>query len=153
MSLGISNFLEEIFSLSPFIVFLYFFCIVHLGGLSEYEADSVSQGDWMKSISYKVCRQWVGMGGWLGDWADTGRICPQEPHRVSPLLISWPILKFLLSTGFTCCFPYFVFFVHLAIFAFFPAISFSLSVLLFDSFLANTVIGPFKKQATFLPFQ
>ena len=35
-SLGISNFLEEIFSFSHYIVFLYFFCTVHLGKLSNF---------------------------------------------------------------------------------------------------------------------
>lgn len=93
---------------------------------------------------------------WVGDWGigqTQEGFVPRNPTEFLLGFISWPLLKFLLSTSFTCCFPYFVFFVHLSIFAFFPAVSFSLSVLLFDSFLANTVIGPFKKQATFFPFQ
>lgn len=52
-----------------------------------------------------------------------------------------------------CCFHYFVFFVHLTIFAFSLPVSFRLSALLLDSFLASTVIGSFKKRITFLPFQ
>lgn len=109
---------------------------------------SAKETEW-SPFPYKVCRQWVGMGGWLGIGQTQEGFVPRNPTEfllaslVDLLKFYWAPVLYVVFPTLSCSF------VHICFLSCCFLQPFCSSVW----FLSYTVIGPFKKQATFFPFQ